>query len=88
MVCFEFKKINLLVNAVCIFKQFRIPIHVKHIKKGTNTLVVNPENAIIKLRRTVWIVIQQMLQIWRPMSQIQLRIIPTPPQMRPRIFQL
>lgn len=61
------KKI-LLMNAVCVFEQLGIPVHVKNFEKGADRVVVYPEHAVVELRGTVRIIVEQPLQFGRPVA--------------------
>lgn len=49
------------MNAVSEFEQLWIPVHVENVEKGADRVVVYPKHAVVKLRGTVRVVVEQSL---------------------------
>lgn len=75
------------MDAVGVFEQLWVPIHVEDIEEGTNTVIIDPKDPIIELSGTIGIIVEQLLQLGSPMSQIELRIVAPPSKMGPRVLQ-
>lgn len=60
-------------------KQLRVPVHVDDIIKMTQTVIVNPKDAIVKGLSTLGIIIKELTHLWCPVNLIQFRIITFPP---------
>lgn len=62
----------LLMYAISVLKQLRIPIHVKHIEKLQDTVVVDPKHSVVEFSGAVRVVVKKPLQLRSPVSYVEL----------------
>lgn len=63
-----------------------IPVQIEDIEEVEYTRVVYPEDAVVVLRGTVRVIVEQRAEGRRPVRQVQLRVVPAPAEVRPRVL--
>ena len=60
------------VGAVGGCEQGRVPVHVKNVEKVDETIVVDPEDAVVERLGALWVEVEGVAHFGRPMHGVQL----------------
>ncbi len=78
---------DLLVRAVAVAKDARIPAEIADVKEAPQRVNVNPEDAIVKVAGALRVKVQCRLQTGRPTVHVPFAELALPPHVRPGILE-
>lgn len=74
--------------AISELKQLGVPIEIKNIKELQYTRVIYPEHSVVVLSGAVRVVVQCGAEVRRPVDSVQLAVVASPAEVRPRVLEL